>query len=236
VAARIENMTWDEVAEYLKTRNELIIPVGTCEQHGKHMPLNNDSLLAEYFSDYLSDQTGVVVAPILNYGINLPCDKYLAGTTSLDPESLKKVMKSIVEWWEFQGFKKFYIITCHGDPFHIEALSNIAPNLCLLEPWEIKYTDILEKQSTIKHACEAETSIALYLYPEKVRLHKIEERDIPIKQFIGYLNHQKCDRIENHPGCLGFPSYATQEKGEKIIRRMERRILELYKKCRDMES
>lgn len=233
MATRIENMTWDEVADYLKTRNELIIPVGTCEQHGKHLPLNNDSLLADYFSDYLSDQTGIVVAPILNYGINLPCDKYLAGTTSVDAEGLKKVMQSIIEWWECQGFKRFYIMTCHGDPFHLEALSNINNNVFLLEPWAIDYSDILEKQRTIKHACEAETSIALYLYPDKVRLHKIEEHDIPIKKFIGYLHHEKSDRIENYVGCLGFPSYATKEKGEKIVRRIEKLVLDLYQKYRD---
>jgi len=48
---RMETMTWEEVENYLKTNNELIIPVGTCEQHGKHLPLNNDTIKGCDFSD-----------------------------------------------------------------------------------------------------------------------------------------------------------------------------------------
>jgi creatinine amidohydrolase len=230
MALKIEDMTWDEVEKYLKKKKGLIIPVGTCEQHGKHLPLNHDCLLAEYIANYLSTQTDVAVAPILNYGINLPCDKYLAGTTSLKADDLKKSIKSLIEWWEFQGFKKFYLITFHADPVHIDSLLRIDKNIVLIKPWKIKYDDILEKQETIKHACEAETSIALYLHPNKVRENKIEEHDIPIEEFRSYLNHEKSEKIKDYVGCLGFPSYATEEKGEEIVERMKKKVLESYEK------
>ena len=225
---KIENMTWDEVEKYTETRNELIRPIGTCEQHGKHLPLNHDSLIAEYMSNHLSNKRDIAVAPVLNYGINLPCDKYLAGTTSLKSNNLKELIKSIIEWWEFQGFKKFYIVTFHADPIHINSLSNINKNTFLIKPWEIKYNDILEKQETIKHACEAETSIALYLHSDKVKKEKIEEHDIPIEEFMSYLKHEKSENIKDYVGCLGFPSYATKEKGKKIVQRMKKKILESY--------
>lgn len=182
-------------------------------------------------ADYLSEQKGIITAPTINYGINLPCDKYMYGTTSLKPDILKSMLLSLLEWWEFQGFKKFYIVTFHGDPFHVETLSNIKENVFLMEPWEIEYGDILEKQQTMKHACEAETSIALYLYPEKVKVDKIEEYDIPIEKFITYLQHERNDKIENYVGCLGFPSNATKEKGEIIVSRMKDLILKQYDKC-----
>jgi creatinine amidohydrolase len=227
---RMETMTWDEVENYLTTKDELIIPVGTCEQHGRHLPLNNDTIMAEYMADYLSKQAGIIIAPTINYGINLPCDKYMYGTTTLKPDILKNILLSLLEWWEFQGFRKFYIITFHGDPFHVETLSNIKENLFLMEPWEIEYSDILEKQQTIKHACEAETSAALYLYPEKVRFDNIEEYDIPIDKFIAYLRHERDDKIENYVGCLGFPSKATKEKGKIIVNRMKDLLLKQYEK------
>lgn len=228
---KIENMTYEEVEEYLKNKSELIIPVGTCEQHGKHMPLNIDTLVAEYLTEYLSDKTGVAIAPTLNYGINLPCDKFLPGTTSLETETLNKFLTNIIEWWESQGFKQFYIITFHGDPFHIEVLSNIKENVVLFKPWEIGYKDILEKQENMIHACEAETSVALYLFPEKVRYEKTKEYDMPIKQidgFIDYIYHRKVDMIPNNIGCAGYPALASKEKGEKIVRRMEALLLDLY--------
>lgn len=228
---RMEEMTWNEVQDYLKRKNDLVIPVGTCEQHGKHLPLYNDTLMAEYMADYLSEQKGILVAPTLNYGINLPCDKYMYGTTTLKPDILRGLLLSLLEWWEFQGFRKFFIVTCHGDPFHVDTLSNIKGNVFLLTPWEIDYSDILEKQQTIKHACEGETSIALYLYPDKVRVDQIKDHDIPIERFMPYLKHERDDKIENYAGGLGFPSSATKEKGETIVKRMQALLLEQYEKC-----
>lgn len=230
---RMEAMTWNEVQNYLKVKNELIIPVGTCEQHGKHLPLNNDIIIAEYLSDYLSQQRNIITAPTINYGINLPCDKYMHGTATLKADILKGMILSLLEWWELQGFRKFYIVTYHGDPVHVETLADIKENVFLLEPWEIEYGDILERQQTIKHACEAETSVTLYLFPDKVRLDHIEEYDIPIDRFIDYLHHKRGDKIENCVGCLGFPSSATSEKGRAIVERMKALILNQYDKfCR----
>lgn len=110
----------------------------------------------------------------------------------------------------------------------IEARTWNKENVFLSEPCEITYSNILEKQHTMKHACEAETSIALYLYPEKVRVDKIEEYDIPIENFIPYLQHERDDRIENYVGCLGFPSKATKEKGETLVGRMRNLLLKQY--------
>lgn len=55
---KISDMTFDEVKEYLKSNNTPIVPIGTCEQHGCHLPLNNDILITEYFADLLSEKTG----------------------------------------------------------------------------------------------------------------------------------------------------------------------------------
>jgi creatinine amidohydrolase len=80
--------------------------------------------------------------------------------------------------------------------------------------------------------CEAETSVALYLYPEKVRLDNIVDYDIPIDKFMAYLRHERDDKIENYVGCLGFPSKATKEKGEIIVNRMKDLLLKQYEKFR----
>lgn len=225
---KIEDMTWKEVEEYLEVRQDLILTMNSCEQHGMHLPLNTDSLVTEYMAEYLSKKTGVAIAPNFNYSINLPCDKYFSGTTSLTVEGLKKTMWSILQWWEFQGFKRFYLLTYHGDPFHVEILSKFKENVFLIEMWEIEYADILEKQSTIKHACEAETSVMLYLYPQKVKMDSVYEYDVSESEFRGYLNHEKEGKIPNYKGALGFPSFATQLKGEVIVERMKDKVLKGY--------
>ena len=72
----LSNLTWEEVSYYLKENNSLIIPIGISEQHAKHLPLNTDTLVAEYTSAFLSEQTGILIAPTFNYGVGLPCDRF----------------------------------------------------------------------------------------------------------------------------------------------------------------
>ena len=215
------DMTWKEVEKYISEVNDnLIIPVGTCEQHGYHLPLGNDIFIVEYMANVLSEKTNALVAPTLNYGVNLPCDVHLAGTTSIKPETLKEIIVSITDWWRQQGFKHFLLLTFHGDPFHIQAMENISDDIKLYETYEIEYSDILEKQSAFRHACEAETSIALFLYPEKVKMESVREHDILFDDFKKYLFHEETDLPEGYVGNLGYPSLATKDKGSKIINRM----------------
>jgi creatinine amidohydrolase len=215
------DMTWNEVEKYIfEVNDNLIIPVGTCEQHGYHLPLGNDIFMVEYMANILSEKTNALVAPTLNYGVNLLCDVHLAGTTSIKPETLKEIIVSITDWWRQQGFKHFLLLTFHGDPFHIQAMENISDDIKLYETYEIEYSDILEKQSAFRHACEAETSIALFLYPEKVKMESVREHDILFDDFKKYLFHEETDLPEGYVGNLGYPSLATKDKGSKIINRM----------------
>ncbi len=222
----LSEYTWEEISLYLKEKDGLIIPIGICEQHSKHLPLNTDTLMSEYISNYLSEITNILVAPSINYGIGLPCDKYFSGTSSIQYEDLKNSVSSLIKWWRLQGFKKFFLITAHGDPFHLKALRKTGYKcVYVLNVYDINYNGILEKQSYVKHACEGETSVMLYLYPEKVRNDKIEDFEIPFEEFKDYMYHKKDEPIKDSPGCQGYPSYATREKGKKILERMEKNAL-----------
>jgi len=220
------DMTWNEVKKHISEVNDnLIIPVGTCEQHGYHLPLGNDTFIAEYMAGILSEKTGALVAPAINYGVNLPCDMHLAGTTSIKPEILREIIVSITDWWRQQGFRHFLLLTYHGDPFHIQAMENISDDIRLYELAEIEYSDILEKQSAIRHACEAETSVALCLYPEKVKMESVREHDIPFEAFRKYLFHEDSSLPEGYVGSLGYPSFASKDKGSIILDRMIDRMI-----------
>lgn len=222
------DMTFNEVSEHLKTDSTLIVPVGTCEQHGYHLPLNNDILAVEFFAGILSQKTGHLIAPTVNYGVNLPCDMLMTGTATLTCGLLREIIVSLTGWWRAQGFSRFILLTFHGDPFHIEALSNIGTDVYLIEPYEIEYSDILEKQSTMRHACEAETSVALYLYPQKVRMNCVREHDIPYSIFEECLFHRNCTEPEGYVGNLGFPSAASAEKGKMLVERMIAKMMKDY--------
>ncbi|ABX43588.1 creatininase family protein [Lachnoclostridium phytofermentans] len=228
---KLSDRTYKEVKDYLYTNKNLIIPVGTCEQHGPHLPLNNDTLCAEYFAEELSNATGCLVAPTINYGVNLPCDISFTGTTTISKDTLKNIITEIVDWWKKQGFENFFIITFHGDPFHIDTLCNISENVYLIEAYEIDYTGILDKQSTMRHACEAETSVALWLYPEKVRTMLMEESDIVFDDFREYLFHENCEKPDGYIGCLGYPKSASAEKGKILVEKMKDWVISEYYKA-----
>lgn len=223
---RLLDLGWPEVAEYLKRDQRVIIPAATCEQHSTHLPLSTDTVVTEYIADYLSDRTGVIVAPTLNYGVNLPCDRFYSGTSSLSEPTLRDTLLGIVEWWELQGFKEFFVLSAHGDPFHLRALGETGrPNIHLLDLYDMDLEDVLDKQSGCGHACEVETSVMLHLFPENVRAGLAEDFETPFDVFKDYLHHVKTDLIEGSPGCQGYPTRATREKGEIIVARMKARAL-----------
>ncbi len=225
---RLNELTWPEVKEYLERspHKALLVPIGTCEQHSKHLPLNTDTIVAELIADELSRETGILVAPTQNYGVNLPADKGLCGTCSLSEETLRTTLKEIIEWWSLQGFKKFLVVSAHGDPMHIKALVESSPSRVLvLELYDFEMGDILESQTRVKHACEGETSVMLYLFPEKVRRKEIQDHELPDEEMRAYLFRKKEGPIPDTPGGEGKPSKATFEKGREIYFRMLERAL-----------
>jgi creatinine amidohydrolase/Fe(II)-dependent formamide hydrolase-like protein len=223
---RLEDLTWKEVEEYLRSNRQLIVPVGTCEQHGPHLPLNTDTLVAEELAEYLSDETGILVAPTLNYGVNLPCDQGYAGTCSTTEELLTGFLASVLEWWKGQGFERFFMCSAHGDPYHIEALEAIDPGTVrVLELYDFDMAGVLEKQPGARHAGEAETSVMMYLYPERVRRAETHDFETPFEDFRPYLWHEKAEAIEGSPGNQGYPSWASAEKGKELWSRMKEHAL-----------
>jgi creatinine amidohydrolase len=228
----LADLTWKEVSVYLKEKNDLIVPIGICEQHSKHLPLNTDILVAEYIANYLSEKNKILIAPTINYGVGLPCDRFYSGSSSIQYEDLRNVISSLISWWKLQGFKDFFLITAHGDPFHLRALHEVRyDKIFILKIYDINLEEILEKQKTAKHAGEVETSVMLYLFPEKVRKGEIEDFETPFEEFKDYLNHLRDDQIPNSPGCQGYPTFATKEKGRRIVEIMKENALSWIQKC-----
>src|SRR5438105_4857336 len=80
---RLKHMRPHEVAAAAERDPRLIIPVGTCEQHGPHLPLGSDSIIVERLSCDLSAEFGVLVAPTVEYGVNVVTERGYAGNASL---------------------------------------------------------------------------------------------------------------------------------------------------------
>ena len=73
----------DEIAATITADPRLIVPIGTCEQHGPHLPLGCDTIIVEHLADDLSAEFGVLRAPTLEYGVNVTTESGFAGNASL---------------------------------------------------------------------------------------------------------------------------------------------------------
>ncbi len=164
MARWLHEMKWPEVAEYLKTDDRVLIPAGTVEQHGPHLPLLVDAAQAIDLAVAVSDRTGVVVTPPLWVGWS-PHHMKFPGTLTLRWETVTSLVEDLAYSLVYHGFKKLIFIQARGGhvmPFQ-EAQVRIRNRTgCYMVIVDVAY--IARKEvgeicagvdGAIGHACEA---------------------------------------------------------------------------------
>ena len=109
---RIEDLSWMDVENYLKTDDRLILVLGACEQHG-YLSLLTDVKIPLALADAASQQTGVLVAPPLNFGSS-PYFLSYPGTFSLRASTLLDVVEDLLRSAYRHGFRHILLLNGHG--------------------------------------------------------------------------------------------------------------------------
>lgn len=109
---RFEDMNWMQVEEYLKRDDRVILVLGACEQHG-YLSLLTDIRIPLALAEAASEETGVVVAPPLNFGVS-PYFLAYPGTISLRLSTFIQVVEDMVRSLYGQGFRRFLVLNGHG--------------------------------------------------------------------------------------------------------------------------
>lgn len=235
----LADMSWAEVADYLERDRRLIVPVGTCEQHGRHLPLRTDSLVAERIARDLSSEFGVAIAPTLAYGVNVDTEEAYPGTASLRRKTLHRVLNDLLATWEGNGFEEFILITAHFHDPHLEAVTTVATEGArarIVDVHSVNIAQFLDQQTEPEHAGEAETSVILYLEPQLVRREEIRDYPLDPKQLRRYLRGRMPRPPAGCEGAIGYPSAATAEKGEKIYNYILEKIRsKIFSQAEDVE-
>src|SRR6476659_6048542 len=122
---RIKEMRPDDVRSAIGADPRLIIPVGTCEQHGKHMPLGADTLIVELLADDLSAEFQILRAPTIEYGVNVATERGFPGNASVRKKTLHRTLNDLLDTWESTGVKEFILLTAHEHDPHQEALATV---------------------------------------------------------------------------------------------------------------
>ncbi len=124
-AARLDRLTWPEAAAWFRRDPRLLLPVGTCLQHGPHLPLGADTIVVERLAEAVSEKTGILVAPTLAYGVTSDIERSYAGTAALERKTLHRVLNELVDSWERQGLEEIVLMTAHGYGPHIQAMAAV---------------------------------------------------------------------------------------------------------------
>ncbi|HEY6219297.1 MAG TPA: creatininase family protein, partial [Gemmatimonadaceae bacterium] len=104
---RLKEMRPAEVSRVLAKDQRLIVPVGTCEQHGPHMPLGSDTIIVERLADELSAEFQVLRAPTVEYGVNVVTEREFPGNGSVTRKTLHRMLNDLIATWETSGVREF---------------------------------------------------------------------------------------------------------------------------------
>jgi len=242
-----QHKTWDEIVEHAKKCDIAIIPLGSIEQHGYHLPTGHDTLQLFPMLDEIAERTGVMLLPCPWYGAHPHHHYNFPGTIPLSNDTCRAMIKDIVRGASVAGYNKFILFFGHGQAFVTNytvqelgqegyyVLSVMFQN-CVRDVHHEIFED------PFWHADEAETSIALHLFPEYVNMSRaVKEMATPLldRQFVTGPTQEKSSKPlrfdegtvsapeykDLKAGVVGDPTKATAEKGEKyvkaIIDRME---------------
>jgi creatinine amidohydrolase len=125
---RMDDMNWMDVEAYLKQDDRLMLIIGACEQHG-YLSLMTDIRIPLALADAASQQTGVLVAPPLNYGSS-PYFLHYPGSFSLRLETLMSAVEDILRSAYGQGFRRILVLNGHGGNSGVKArLTELASEL-----------------------------------------------------------------------------------------------------------
>lgn len=218
----LEELTWVEAEVVLTPDAVVVLPLGAAsKEHGPHLKLKNDLILAEYLKERVRERASVVIAPTVTYHF-YPAFAEYPGSTSLRLETARDVIVDICRGLARFGPRRFYVLNTG-----VSTVRALAPAAELLaaEGILLRYTDLLttlapvEKQVARQeggtHADEIETSMILYMSPGDVAMGKAVKDYHPGTG--GLTRDPKKEGLTySASGVFGDATLATREKGRIV--------------------
>jgi len=241
----ISEMTSEECRKASEENSVVVIPMGSTELEGNHLPLGVDTIVADGIARRLNGIPGVFIGPTLPIGYSkwfLP----FSGTISLETETLIRVLVEYVESLFKAGFRRFVFLNAHrGNNPCIESAARLLTGrhgirIGMLSVWKLAndlcaVQDGLIEEGRFTHAGEIMTSTIMALKPEAVVVERMQadhprslkESAFKVQNSLGNIAfggsvqtlYQDIREITDS-GTMGDPTSATAEKGEAIIARI----------------
>jgi creatinine amidohydrolase len=229
------NLKAPALREFAKKDTVVIVPVASTEQHGPHLPTQVDCLLvgeiARRAAAQASTAVPTIVTPVVWTGL-AEHHMSLGATISLDYDTFFAVLRGICRSLTRHGFRKILLLNGHGGNIAAltVAVNELAPALdapiATATYWLLaqkEFSAILERQASVRHACEAETSMVLALRPDLVDMSLSTEAVGPTSPELADIiktsaaHRWQSFRSRTSHGAIGDPRAASAEKGERLL-------------------
>lgn len=218
----------------------VVLPLGSLEQHGHHLPLLTDSMIGSEIARRAEAELGdeALFLPLLWVGAS-DHHRAFTGTVSISNSVYVDVLVDILESLIAGGFRKIFLLNAHG--------GNITPGRMALYDVQMRHRDLTDlwlafsswwtiaaeqvaaltgvEQEMVTHACEQESSMILRLRPELVRMDVACGAVIPFESAFYCPDFSRPSRVDvprafdqlSVTGAFGHPEIATAEKGEALF-------------------
>lgn len=231
----LDEITMEEFSRGLSGTKTLIVPYGTVEAHGTHLPLGTDTLIIREVVKAVAERRPVFVAPPLHYGVCTSTGQH-AGTIGITPSTLRRITGDLVRDGYGRGLRNFVLISGHAGGQHISAMKEAAEALTTELP-EVTIASLslyevlpreeldLSRAKNDSHAGDFETSLVLYLAKDLVKGRAKEEYPKLPSPIIAR------DKLKFWPGAVwGNPAMADEAKGEKLFKLLVEKVVELIER------
>lgn len=236
----IADETWPGLGGYFEDESLALVPLGSTEQHGPHLPLATDHLIAEGLAREAAERAGYLCTPTINIGVS-PHHKQFTGTMWVDAPVFRDYVESFTRNLAYHGIDRVVYVNAHGG--NVDHLREVGRRLrddevlyAIEWMWDesipVLVDDLFERNGP--HGGPKETAMIMHLAEELVRTDRLEDaRDNGWADFDyeGASKHgaktyyDSIDNSEN--GVFGDQTDATPEKGEQLFESATEQLIRL---------
>lgn len=194
----MNEMSWTKYQDRIEAGALILLPTGATEQHGPHLPMGTDAMLATAVAADVAKRVDAIVAPVLSFGYKsqpkMGGGNHFCGTTSLDADTLAHVVRDVIKEFARHGVRQLILINGHYENmmFTIEGIDLARRELAYLgihdfqlmrlEYWDFTRRETLDKifpdgfpGYDLEHAAVMETSLMLHHHPHLVDMSALPD-------------------------------------------------------------
>ena len=236
----LADRTWPELGEHLSDGSVAVVPLGSTEQHGPHLPLATDHLIAEALASAAAETTGIIRTPTITVGVS-PHHRQFPGTMWVDPPEFRDYVEAFTRNLAYHGIDRVVYVNAHGG--NVQHLREVGRRLhadgtsyAIEWMWDESIPRLVDDlfEHNGPHAGPKETAMITHIAPELVRddqfenardngLVHLEDSDAMVHGARTYY-----DAAENSAnGAFGDPTDVTPEKGERLFEAAADQLVQL---------